>query len=54
MTNAFEIEKKFKYLGNDLCAELISVSEIKKFPVNTELVREGQYVKYIPIVTILL
>lgn len=50
MTNAFEIEKKFKYLGNDLCAELISVSEIKKFPANTELVREGQYVKYIPIV----
>ena len=50
MTNAFEIEKKFKYLGNDLCAELISVSEIKKIPANTELVREGQYVKYIPIV----
>ena len=50
MIDTFEIEKKFKYLGNDLCTELISVSEIKKFPANTELIREGQYVKYIPIV----
>lgn len=50
MIDDFAIENKFKYLGKELLAELLSVSEVKKFPANTELVREGQYVKYIPIV----
>jgi CRP/FNR family transcriptional regulator len=50
MTDHYEIENKFKYLGKDLLTELLAVSETKIFPVNTELVREGQYVKYIPIV----
>jgi CRP/FNR family transcriptional regulator len=50
MTDHYEIEKKFNYLGADLLAALVEVSEIKTFPSNTELVREGQYVKYIPIV----
>lgn len=50
MTENYNIEKRFNYLGKDLLAELIAVSVIKPFPINTELVREGQYVKYIPIV----
>jgi len=50
MTDIYLIEAKFNYLGKDLIAELLAVSVVKIFPVNTELVREGQYVKYIPIV----
>lgn len=44
------IEKRFNYLEKDLVHELHAVAEIKKFPANIELVREGQYVKVIPIV----
>lgn len=50
MTDNYEIETKFKYLGKELISELLAVSGIKQFPPGTELVREGQYVKYIPIV----
>lgn len=50
MTDNYNIEKKFSYLGKDLITELLEVSVVKTFPINTELVREGQYVKYIPIV----
>ncbi len=50
MTDNYEIETKFKYLGKELISELLAVSAIKQFPPGTELVREGQYVKYIPIV----
>lgn len=50
MTDPNGIEKKFEYLGNDLIKEILKVSEIKTFAANTELVREGQYIKVIPIV----
>lgn len=50
MIDSFEIENKFKYLGQALLKELLAVSVVKTFPPNSELVREGQYVKYIPIV----
>lgn len=50
MTDNYAIETKFKYLGKDLISELLAISVVKKFPADTELVREGQYVKYIPIV----
>lgn len=50
MTDSYSIETKFKYLGKDLITEVLAVSVVKLFPANTELVREGQYVKYIPIV----
>jgi CRP/FNR family transcriptional regulator len=43
-------EKRLHFLGNDLLNEIESVSEIKTFPANSELVREGQFVKVIPIV----
>jgi CRP/FNR family transcriptional regulator, anaerobic regulatory protein len=50
MAENYDIERKFAYLGKDLVKELINVSVIKTFPPNTELVREGQYVRHIPIV----
>lgn len=50
MVDNYDIEIKFKYLGKDLISELLDVSVIKTFPTNIELVKEGQYVKYIPIV----
>ena len=50
MTDNYSIETKFNYLGKDLLRELLAVSTVKVFPPDTELVREGQYVKYIPIV----
>lgn len=49
----YEIDKikhKFKYLGLDLINELFENATIKQFDSNIELVREGQYVKFIPIV----
>jgi CRP/FNR family transcriptional regulator len=50
MTDNYDIETKFKYLGKDLISELLDISIVKIFPANIELVREGQYIKYIPIV----
>lgn len=50
MTDNYEIETKFRYLGKELISELLAVCGIKNFSPGTELVREGQYVKYIPIV----
>nr|MBK9650184.1 Crp/Fnr family transcriptional regulator [Bacteroidota bacterium] len=50
MTILHEIENRLKYLGNDLVKEILEFGIVKIFPANTELVREGQYVKVIPIV----
>jgi CRP/FNR family transcriptional regulator len=50
MSTAAAIEKRFGYLEKELLAELIQVAPIKTFPAHTELIREGQYVKVIPIV----
>ncbi len=50
MTDKYAIETKFSYLGKDLLTQLLTVSEVKVFSPGTELIREGQYVKYIPIV----
>jgi CRP/FNR family transcriptional regulator, anaerobic regulatory protein len=45
-----EIEKMFNYLGKNLLSELIAESEIKELSKGTELVRQGQYVKFVPII----
>ncbi len=50
MTENYSFEQKFSYLGKELITEILETSAIKTFPVGTELVREGQYVKFIPIV----
>lgn len=49
-TDEGELYKKLNYLGTDLIEEIHNSSVIKTFPSNTELVREGQYVKVVPIV----
>lgn len=46
----FPIEKKFSYLGPELLREIKQAADIRTFPKNTELVRDGQYIKVIPIV----
>lgn len=50
MIENYEIENRFSYLEKELIIEMQNVSVIKKFPKDTELVREGQYVKFIPLV----
>ena len=44
------LSKKFSYLGNDLIQAILEVSEIKTIPANLEIVREGQYIKVVPVV----
>jgi CRP/FNR family transcriptional regulator len=46
--NAFET--KFAFLGHELLNEIQQFSTIQEFPSNTELVREGQYIKVVPMV----
>lgn len=50
MADDYEIKNKFNYLGSELITKLLEVSVIKTFTPNTELVREGQYVKFVPLV----
>jgi CRP/FNR family transcriptional regulator len=50
MTDKDFIETRFSYLGKALIDEIFNISEIKEFPKNTLLLREGQYIKVIPIV----
>lgn len=45
-----EPEKYFSFLGAALTAEILAVSDIKEFDAGTELVKEGQYVKAVPLV----
>lgn len=44
------LNTRFGYLGQELLDQLSEFSVIQTFPPKTELVREGQYVKYIPLV----
>jgi CRP/FNR family transcriptional regulator len=50
MDHHFEIEKYFRFLGKELMDEILEVSVIKEFPKNTEIIKEGQYIKVVPIV----
>ena len=44
------LQSKFSFLSTELLTEIISNSPIQDFEPQTELVREGQYIKVIPIV----
>ncbi len=44
------IQKNLNFLNNELLTEIESASTIVSFEKNTELVREGQFIKVIPIV----
>ncbi len=46
--NAFET--KFAFLGHELLNEIQQFSTVQEFPSNSELVREGQYIKVVPMV----
>ena len=45
-----QIKSELSFLGNSLLNEIIASSSILQFEKNTELLREGQFVKVIPIV----
>lgn len=50
MNGQDDIAKAFAYLNPELIKEIQTVSIIKEFPADTEILREGQYIKVIPIV----
>lgn len=50
MTITQLIENKFNYFGKELLTEILESADINTFPAQTPLVREGQYVKVVPIV----
>ncbi|MFN8251399.1 MAG: Crp/Fnr family transcriptional regulator [Ferruginibacter sp.] len=43
-------EKQISFLGKALTDALLNISDIREFAPGTELVREGQYVKAVPLV----
>jgi CRP/FNR family transcriptional regulator len=45
-----ELEKHLGYLGTDLLKEIIENCKVIEVEKDTEIVREGQYIKFIPIV----
>lgn len=49
ITNSTVVEKKFNYLGEALLSEILKHSQIATFESGTELVREGQFVKVVPL-----
>jgi CRP/FNR family transcriptional regulator len=44
------ITKAFKHLNPDLAAAILEASVVKKLTKNSEILREGQYIKVIPLV----
>lgn len=50
MNHIQQIETKFSFLGKELLQQIINSSTIMNFSANTELVKEGQYIKVIPLV----
>jgi len=49
MNEKILFEKKFYFLGADLIREIMEVSDIRTFPPKTELIKEGEYIKIIPV-----
>lgn len=44
------IRKSFSFLGEDALNQLIKIGTIQSIPEGTEILREGQYVKVVPLV----
>lgn len=44
------LREKFSYLEKELLDQILEVSEVIAVPEGEELIREGQYVKFVPIV----
>jgi CRP/FNR family transcriptional regulator len=51
MIEKSEISQLFPHLSDDLIAEIVSVAIFKEIPSGSTILRAGQYVKVIPIVT---
>ena len=51
MIEKSEISQLFPHLSDDLIAEIVSVAIFKEIPSGATILRAGQYVKVIPIVT---
>ena len=50
MTDNKELGKLINHFGQELISKILEESVVKEFPKNSELIREGQYVKIVPIV----
>lgn len=50
MNNLDIVKQSLSFLNNELISEIMEVSILKEIPKDTEILREGQYVKVIPIV----
>lgn len=50
MIGKTEIEKQLSHLGQELVAEILTVSAIVDVDKNTEIVKEGQSIRHIPLV----
>lgn len=50
MTNEDFIKLRFGYLGKPLVEQMLDFGRFETFPANSELMKEGQYVKVVPIV----
>lgn len=50
MKTASDIHKQLQFLGKSLVSKLLEISSILEIKNNTEILKEGQYVKAIPIV----
>lgn len=50
MDTTSDIHKQFQFLGKPLVSKLLEISSILEIKSNTEILKEGQYVKSIPIV----
>lgn len=48
--SAEELALRLSFLGPDFAREMIAHSRVESMPADTELLREGQYVKVLPIV----
>jgi CRP/FNR family transcriptional regulator, anaerobic regulatory protein len=45
-----ELQTRLSFLGNELATEIAQSSTVKNLPKGTELLKEGQYIKVLPIV----
>jgi CRP/FNR family transcriptional regulator len=50
MDLAVQIKQQFPHFNSELISEIIKHSIVKEVPKDTELLREGQYIKVIPLV----
>ncbi|MEM7109142.1 MAG: Crp/Fnr family transcriptional regulator [Bacteroidota bacterium] len=47
-----QVREAFRHLNEDLVSEIVQLGTVQNFPPDTTLLREGQYVKVIPVVLV--